>query len=109
MQLYILFGDLPKHLSSVRCLESSNSHGCAVGKCCQLLMAVNKENFTGCLGQCNSLLPLERGDPVPFPSCSCSFFFKLNSLRAIHGTKGGEGGSAMKLLGGSGGRKQSKG
>lgn len=66
MQLYILFGDLPKCLSSVRCLESHNSHRHATGKVCQLLMAVDKEN------ESYILLPLERSVPVPFPSCTPS-------------------------------------
>lgn len=68
MQLYILFGDLPKCLSSVRCLESSNSHGCAVGKVCQLLMAVNKENESSQVALANVIVCCHWKGVILFPS-----------------------------------------
>lgn len=68
MQLCILFGDLPKCLSSVRCLEGSNSHGRAVGKVCQLLMAVNKENESSQVASANVIVCCHWKGGILFPS-----------------------------------------
>lgn len=68
------FGDLSECLSSVRCLENINSHGCAAGRICQLLMAVNKEKESSQVALANVIVCCHwrGGDPVLFPSCSWS-------------------------------------
>lgn len=65
---------LSECLTSVRCLESINSHRCAVAKVCQLLMVVNKENESSQVALANVIVCClwRGGDPVPFPSCSWS-------------------------------------